>query len=66
MFAAAKIEPSFGPSIENAEAEFWSQLEKVEMTEGTRGDVIGFFRSILHSFSYARAVGESKPEGSIR
>ena len=63
MFAAAKIELSFGPSIENAEAEFWSQLEKVEMTEGTRGDIIGFFRSILHSFNYARAVGESSPEG---
>lgn len=64
VFAAAKIEPSFGPSIENAEAEFWSQLEKVEMTEGTRGDIIGFFRSILHSFSYAIAVGESRSEGS--
>lgn len=36
VFAAAKIEPSFGPSIENAEAEFCSQLEKVEMTIGTR------------------------------
>lgn len=64
VFAAAKIKPSFGPSIENAEAEFWERLEKIDMTEGTRGEIIGFFRNILHSFSHAIAVGEVRPEGS--
>ena len=64
VFAAAKIRPSFGPSVENAELEFRGRVDKVKMKEGKREDIIDFFRNIVHSFSYAIAVGESRPEGS--
>ena len=61
--ATANFEPSFGPSLQNAEREFRGRLHQVGMEEGTREYTIGIFNTVLYSFAYALAAEESKPEG---
>lgn len=61
--ATANFEPSFGPSLQNAEREFRGRLHQVGMGEGTREYTIGIFNTVLYSFAYALAAEESKPEG---
>ena len=62
-FATADIGPSFGPSIQNAETEFRSLLERVEGNMGKQTDIIAYFRKTLDSFARALAVAEATPEG---
>ncbi len=64
LFAAADIEASFGPSLQNAEFDLRHQMDKVEITIDKREDVMQIFNKVLHSFIYALAVEESKPEGA--
>ena len=61
--ATANFEPSFGPSLQNAEREFRGRLRKVGMEEGMRENTIGIFNTVLYSFAYALAAEESRPEG---
>ena len=63
LFATADIGPSFGPSIQNAETEFRSRLERVEGNIGRQADIVAFFRKTLDSFTRALAVAEGTPEG---
>ncbi len=63
VFAAANIEPSFGPSLRNAEVELRNRLGGVTIEEGVREDIMGIFKGILYSFTYALSVEESGPEG---
>ncbi len=64
LFAAADIEASFGPSLQNAEFDLRHQMDKVEITIDKREDIMQIFNKVLHSFIYALAVEESKPEGA--
>ena len=59
----ANFEPSFGPSLQNAEREFRGRLRKVGMEEGMRENTIGIFNTVLYSFAYALAAEESRPQG---
>ena len=61
--ATANIEPSFGPSLRNAEAELRRRINPVPINEGTRENIIGMFKSVLYSFTHAMAVEESQPGG---
>ena len=63
LFATADIEPNFGPSIQNAETEFRSRLERVEGDIGKQADIVAFFRKTLDSFTRALAVAEATSEG---
>ncbi len=63
VFAAANIEPSFGPSLRNAEVELRNRLGGATIEEGVREDIIGIFKGILYSFTYAISVEESGPGG---
>ena len=63
VFAAANIEPSFGPSLRNAEVEIRNRLGGVTIEEGLRENIIGMFKGILYSFTYAISVEESGPGG---
>ena len=65
LFAAADDVPSFGPSIQNAEIEFRSLLERVQgsMSIGKQEDIIAYFRKTLDSFTRALVVAEATPEG---
>ncbi|KAF6218733.1 hypothetical protein HO133_005275 [Letharia lupina] len=63
VFATANIEPSFGPSLRNAEVELRCRLGKVGINEGLREDITSIFKGVLYSFTYAMAVEESRPEG---
>ena len=63
LFATADIAPSFGPSIQNAETEFRSLLERIEGRLGRQADIVAFFRKTLDSFTRALAVAEATPEG---
>ena len=62
-FATAEFEPSFGPSLQNAERELRGQLRNVIIEEGMRERTIGIFNTVLYSFAYALAADESRPEG---
>ena len=63
LFATVDIDPSFGPSIQNAETEFRSRLERVEGDIGKQAEIVAFFRKTLDSFTRALAVAEATPEG---
>lgn len=65
LFATADIGPSFGPSIQNAETEFRSLLERVEgsMSIGKQADITAYFRKTLDSFTRALVEAEATPEG---
>lgn len=63
VFATANIEPSFGPSLRNAEAELRRRLGRAMINEGSREEIVGIFKGVLYTFTYAIAVEESKPEG---
>ena len=63
LFATADIEPSFGPSIQNAETEFRSRLGRVEGNMGKQADIVAFFRKTLDSFTRALAAAEATTEG---
>ena len=65
LFATADTGPSFGPSIQNAETEFRSLLERVEgsMSIRKQADIVAFFRKTLDSFTRALVVAEATPEG---
>ena len=61
VFATANIEPSFGPSLRNAETELQNRLRIfTNLTEGQRQDLAGVFKPILYSFTYAIAFEESR------
>ena len=59
VLATANVEPSFGPSLRNAETEIRHQLRPFIVTEGVREDLARIFTNILYSFTYAIAVQES-------
>ena len=61
VFAAANIEPSFGPSLRNAEAELRGRLGKITMDEGPREAIIRICKNVLYSFTYSMAIEESGP-----
>ena len=63
LFATADIAPSFGPSIQNAETEFRSLLERIEGQLDRQADIVAFFRKTLDSFTRALAVAEATSEG---
>ena len=51
LFATADIGPSFGLSIQNAETESRSLLERVEGNIGRQADIVALLREILDSFT---------------
>ena len=63
LVATVDIEPSFGPSIQNAETEFRSHLERVEGNISRQADIVAFFRKTLDSFTRALAAAEATTEG---